>query len=331
VFKSKSKWSRLSVLLIILLLIPMVVGRFGILNIINMIYLMIIAAMGLNLIMRSGYVNFAHTAFLAIGAYSSAFLSMKGGLTFWFCLPLAGFVGAVIAWGLGRIILRIKGPYFFLVTVAFSEVLMRSLAYFSGITGGHLGIEKIPKPSIAIPGLLTFRFESELSFYYLLLCAMLVCVIAMHRLQHGHWGLTWRAVREADMVAESAGVDILRYKVIAFTTGCFFAAVSGSLYAHYVSYINTETFGMVMMFGLLFAVIVGGRDYFYGPIVGTVLLRGCSAVVARMAEYQPMVYGAILILVMLFFPAGVASLAPSLGRFWPKLLSIGRISESFRG
>jgi branched-chain amino acid transport system permease protein len=203
---------------------------------------------------------------------------------------------------------------------------MRSLAYFSGITGGHLGIEKIPKPSIRISNLFTFNFESELSFYYLLLVAMLVSVIIMYRLQRGQWGLTWRALREADMVAESAGVDILRYKVIAFTTGCFFAAVSGSLYTHYVSYINTETFGVVMMFGLLFAVIVGGRDYFYGPIVGTTLLRGCSAVVARMAEYQPMVYGGILILVMLFFPAGVASLPSKVGA----LFSIRRVSGVLR-
>jgi branched-chain amino acid transport system permease protein len=332
VFKSRSiKWLRLAVLLLILLVTPIGVGRFGVLNIINMIYLMIIAAMGLNLIMRAGYVNFAHTAFLAIGAYSSAFLSMKGGFTFWLCLPLAGVTGAVIAWGLGCIILRVKGPYFFLVTVAFSEVLIRSLAYFSGVTGGHLGIEKIPKPSIMIPGLLTLRFESERSFYYLLLTAMLVSVIVMYRLQKGHWGLTWRALREADMVAESAGVNLLRYKVIAFTTGCFFAAISGSLYTHYVSYINTETFGLVMMFDLLFAVIVGGRNYFYGPIIGTVLLRGCSAVVARMAEYQPMVYGAILILVMLFFPAGVASLPSKVAPLWPKFFSVRRVSESLRG
>lgn len=330
--KSKlSQWVWLFVLFVVLLLIPIGVSGFGILNIINMIYLMIIAAMALNLIMRTGHVNFAHAAFLAIGAYSSTFLSMKVGLPFWLCLPLAGLTGALIAWGLGWIILRIKGPYFFLVTVAFSEVFIRLLDWFSSVTGGHQGIEQIPKPSITIPNLFTFRFKSEVSFYYLLLVVMLASVIIMYRLQHGHWGLTWRAVREADMVAESAGVNVLRYKVIAFTTGCFFTALSGSLYAHYVSFINTDTFGLLMMFGLLFAVVVGGRDYFYGPIIGIVLLRSLSAAVAHMAEYQPMVYGTILILVILFFPAGVASLPSKFEAMWRRVLPIRRVSETARG
>lgn len=331
---SKSRLMQQAPLLvsIILLLIPAVVRNSGILSIINMIYLMIIAAMSLNLILRTGHVNFAHAAFVAIGAYASTFLSMKAGLSFWLCLPLAGITGALIAWGLGRIILRIKGPYFFLVTVAFSQVLVYLLTWFRDVTGGPQGIQQIPKPSITIPNLFTFRFGSETSFYYLLVVAMLVSVTIMYRLQKGHWGLTWRAAREADEVAESAGVDVLRYKVTAFVTGCFFAAISGSLYAHYVSFINPDSFGLLMMFDLLFAVIVGGREYFYGPIIGIVLLRGCSAAVARMAQYDPMVYGTVLILVLLFFPAGIASLPSRLAIKWPRILHVRRqAGDTVRG
>lgn len=300
----------LLVLIVVLLLMPVAISRFGVLHIINMIYLMIIPAMSLNLILRIGHVNFAHAAFIAIGAYTSAFLSIKAGLPFWLCLPLAGIMGALIAWGLGWVILRIKGPYFFLVTVAFSEVLIRSMTRFKEITGGHQGIEEIPKPSITIPNLFDFKFESEISFYYLLLAAMVVSLIIMYRVQRDHWGLTWRAVREADSVAESAGVNVLRYKVIAYSTGCFFAAIGGSLYAHYISFINPGSFGLLMIFGLIFAIIIGGREYFYGPIVGIAVLRGLSAGVARMAEYEPMVYGTILILTILFFPDGIVSLSP---------------------
>ena len=314
-------------LLVILLFMPAAVSGIGILNIINMMCLMIIAAMGLNLILRTGHANFAHAAFLAIGAYASAFLSMRAGLAFWLCVPLAGLTGALIAWGLGRIILKVKGAYFFLITVAFSEVVRRSLAWFSDLTGGHQGIERIPKPLINIPHLVTFKFESEISFYYLLVVAMLVSLVIMYRLQRGHWGLTWRASREADMVAESVGVDVMRYRLAAFVTGCFFAAISGSLYAHYVSFINPDTFGQPMMMGLLFAVVVGGRDYFYGPIIGIILLRGCSAAVARMAEYQPMVYGVILILAILFFPGGFASLPSRFSVMWQRILHSRRPSE----
>ena len=306
--KSRFRLQAPLIALVVALLVPAVIRDAGILYIINMIYLMIIPAMSLNLIMSTGHVNFAHAAFVAIGAYTSTFLSMRACLPFWLCLPLAGVVGALIAWGLGRIILRIKGPYFFLVTVAFSEVVIRSATHFKEITGGHQGIEQIPKPSITIPYLFAFGFKSETSFYYLMLAVMLVSLIAMYRLQRGHWGLTWRAAREADMVAESVGVDVIRYKVAAFSIGCFFAALAGSLFAHYVSFINPGTFGLLMMFGILMSVIVGGREYFYGPIVGTMLLRGLSAYVARMAIYEPIVYGTTLALIILFFPAGIAGL-----------------------
>jgi len=316
--------AQLLALIVVSLLIPLVITDPGILQIVNMMYLMAIPAMSLSLIMSTGHVNFAHTAFLAIGAYASAFLSMKAGLSFWLCLPLAGAIGALIAWGIGWIILRIKGPYFFLVTVAFSEVIIRAATRFREITGGHQGIEQIPKPSITLPYLLDFKFKSEISFYYLLLAAMLLSVVIMYRLRHGHWGLTWRAAREADMTAESAGVDVIRYKVAAFSTGCFFASMAGSLYAHYVSFINPGSFGLLMMFSMLMSVIVGGREYFYGPLIGTILLRGVSASVARMAEYEPMAYGTILMLVILFFPAGIASLPSRFVTKWPKILRMIR-------
>jgi branched-chain amino acid transport system permease protein len=320
VSKGRLSWQ---VMLIILLaaLVPAVIRDAGILYIINMMYLMAIPAMSLNLIMSTGHVNFAHAAFVAIGAYSSTFLSMHGGLPFWFCFPLAGIIGALVAWGIGSVILRIKGPYFFLVTVAFGEVVIRSATHFKEITGGHQGIEMIPKPSITIPGLFAFQFKSETSFYYLMLAALVVSLMAMYRLQRGHWGLTWRAAREADMVAESAGVDVIRYKVVAFSTSCFFAAMGGSFYAHYVSFINPGTFGMMMMFSLLMSVIVGGREYFYGPLIGTIVLRGLSAFTARaqIPEYEPMVYGTILALIIIFLPAGISGL-PS--KFAAKGISI---------
>lgn len=332
---SKSRLGRQAPLLALLaaaVLVPVLMPGLGSLHYITMIYLMSIGAMSLNLIMSTGHVNFAHAAFIGIGAYTSTFLSMKAGLPLWFCLPLAGATGAIIAWALGWVILRIKGPYFFLVTVAFSEIVIRSAARFTKITGGHQGIEHIPKPSINIPNLFTFNFKTETSFYYLMLAAMLVSLFVMYRLQRGHWGLTWRASREADMLAESAGVDVIRYKVVAFTTGCFFAAMVGSLYAHYVSFINPGTFGLLMMFGMIMSVIVGGREYFYGPIIGTILLRGAEAAMARMAVYEPMLYGTLLILVILFFPGGVASLPSIFATKWPRILDlIRRTSEPVRG
>lgn len=324
---SKSNLRRrapLLILLVALLLVPLGVRNPGILATINMIILMIIPAMSLNVIMSTGHVNFAHAAFVAIGAYTSTFLSMKAGLPFWLCLPLAGITGALIAWGLGRIILGIKGAYFFLVTVAFSEVVIRLITWFRDFTGGHEGIGQIPKPTITIPNLFTFRFESETSFYYLLLVATVVSVIILYRLQRGHWGLTWRAAREADVVAESAGVDVRDYKVVAFCTGCFFASLAGSFYAHYLSYINPAGFGLLMIFLLIFSVMVGGREYFYGPIIGIALLKGCSAAMVRMAEYEPLLYGTILIVVILFFPRGIASLPSGLATKWSRIVHLIR-------
>jgi branched-chain amino acid transport system permease protein len=294
VSKSRLSW-QVMLLILLAVLVPAVIRDAGVLYIINMMYLMAIPAMSLNLIMSTGHVNFAHAAFVAIGAYSSTFLSMHGGLPFWFCFPLAGIIGALVAWGIGSVILRIKGPYFFLVTVAFGEVVIRSATHFKEITGGHQGIEFIPKPSITIPNLFAFQFKSEISFYYLMLAALVVSMMAMYRLQRGPW--------------------------VAFSTACFFAAMAGSFYAHYVSFINPGTFGMMMMFSMLMSVIVGGREYFYGPLIGTIVLRSLSAFSARaqIPEYEPMVYGTILALIIIFFPAGLAGL-PS--RFAAKRVSI---------
>jgi len=202
------------------------------------------------------------------------------------------------------------------------------LTRYKEVTGGHQGIEQIPKPSITISNLFAFRFASEISFYYLILILMLLSLVIMYRLQRGHWGLTWRATRESDIVAESAGVDVIGYKVRAFSTSCFFASIGGSLYAHYVSFINPGSFGLLMMFGLLFSVIVGGREYFLGPIIGLALLRSFSTAVARMAEYEPMMYGGVLIVIILFLPAGVASLPSAVARRWPKIQNLYRSTAS---
>lgn len=140
----------------------------------------------------------------------------------------------------------------------------------------------------------------------------MVSVIVMYRLQHGHWGLTWRAIRENDMVAESAGVGVTRYKVVAFATGCFFAGITGSLYATYVSFISPDSFNLLMMFTMIMSVIVGGREYFYGPLIGTFLLMGLSDTIAHMAQYEPILYGTILVLVILFLPGGIASVPSQL-------------------
>lgn len=315
-------------LILVLVLLPIINPEPGFIYVVNMIFLLIIPAMSLNVIMSTGHVNFAHSAFFAMGAYTSTFLAMKAGLPFWLCLPLAGVVNAIVALGLGWIILRIKGPYFFLVTVAFGEMFIRSLTYFKNITGGHQGIEHIPRPSITIPHLINFTFASEFSFYYLMLAVMLVSVFVMHRLQKGHWGLTWRAAREADVVAESAGVNVIRYKVMAFAVGTFFAGIGGSLYAHYVTFINPGTFGMLLMFSILFSVIVGGREYFYGPIIGMTLLRTCSTLVARMAIYEQLIYGIIILIVILVFPGGVASLPQAIIRRWPQIANIFRRKSS---
>ncbi|GAI35182.1 unnamed protein product, partial [marine sediment metagenome] len=194
-----------------------------------MVFIHIVLAVSLRQMMVVGQVSFAHPAFMAIGAYTSVLLVMDVGLPFWVAMPVAGIVAAFIALLLGLPVLRLTGPYFFLATFAFLEVMKSIFTYFAIPFGGPQGIWNIPPPNPIGP----IDFSSITHFYYLIFIVFAITVLVFYSLEKSRFGQAWHAIGQSAQLAESLGVNVMGYRVLAFVIACFFAGIVGACFASY--------------------------------------------------------------------------------------------------
>ena len=290
--------------------IPLFIESRYSMHILIMILINIILATSLRLIMTTGQVSFAHSGFMAIGAYTSTLLVTKMGLSFWVTLLPVIFVSAIIAILFGYATLRIKGVYFFIASLAFGHIILFALIQWKIPFGGVAGIRNIPRPSpLSIPGLFTINITSHTDYYYLFLIFALLTIFFMIRLEKSRIVRIFKAIEEEDILCESIGINLMKHKILAFTIGSIFASIAGSLFACYIRFISPETFNVMIGVDFLVYVMLGGLNSVFGPSIGTVVLIFLSEKVTRMAElFEPMAYGLILIGVMLFLPNGIAGL-----------------------
>jgi branched-chain amino acid transport system permease protein len=214
----------------------------------------------------------------------------------------------VIAVGLGYVTLRIKGAYFAIATFALSEVIRMVWVEWKGFFGGINGIMGIPAPS-AIGGL---RFGSMPSYYYIALALLLFSFVIVYRLDKSRYGTTFRSIALADNLAESVGINVMNFKVLAFALASFFAGLAGAFYSslqHYVSPMDFTAFESIMLIVFL---VVGGRANILGPVLGVGVLVWLPVLLEQMPGYKPtvlpIIFGGFLLVVMLFIPEGVLGL-----------------------
>lgn len=294
----------LVILLMIVILLPIIVRDGFYRHLIITTFINVTLAVSLWLILKTGQLSIGHVALMAIGAYTSTLLTMRLGLSFWFGLLAGGVMSAAIASIIGYLTLRLKGLYFALVTFALAEVariVFNSVA--PSLFGGPLGITGIPKPSI-----FGWEFASYLPFYYLIAVIMIVGILVVARIDKSRIGMVFSAISQADNLAESVGINIMKYKVMAFVIGAFIAGVCGSFFAHYFSYISAEHFTFWISVYVLIYVVVGGSAVVVGPIIGACALTIATEGFRGLGDYEPVMFGAALILILLFLPAGLASL-----------------------
>jgi len=300
-----------SSVIILLVLIPLFIKDKYHLHILIMIGVNIVLASGLRLIMTTGQVSFAHAGFMAIGAYTCALLVMKLGLSFWFAWLLGGVMAIIVAVIIGYPTLRLKGAYFFLASFAFGQLVILIFNRIREPFGGPTGIMSIPYPdAIVIPHLVTLEIGSPKSFYYFILAFTLATILIIYRLDKSRIGMIFSAIREGDVLSECVGINIMKYKILAFTIGCFFAGLSGGLYAHYIRYVGPAVFGMDLMIFILLYVIAGGSSNVWGPILGASIFTILPEVTRIASYHEPMLFGGILVTTMLFLPEGIISLLP---------------------
>jgi branched-chain amino acid transport system permease protein len=288
------------------------------LHVMIMMCINVIMAISMWLLSTTGLISFGQAGFMFIGAMTSTLLVKNLGWSFWLCIPLAGIIPALVCVPIGRLCIRVKGVYFFIVTLAFGFVVNGIFAYFRNPFGGWYGILHIPPPE---PHAL-FTPLNKTPFYYLALVLTLITCWVVHRISHSRMGMTFWSIEKSDILAASVGINVVKYKLLAFVIAAFFAGIAGTYYAHYFSYISPLVFSFNMSFYTLIYIIVGGSLTFYGPIVGAAVLTLVPEFFRATGVYQMLIFGIILVLSMLFMPQGMMGLVEKmlilLRRRWEK-------------
>lgn len=296
-------------ILLILVLLPIFLKSPYELHLLIMIMTGSIAALGFRLVYNTGKTSVAQGSFVAIGAYTSALLVTRLSLSFWLALPLAGLVAAAIGGIIGYPALKLRGAYFVILTFGLAEAIHLALLNGGDFTGGVMGITGIPPPNpIVLPGLASIEFISKVPYYYLALALLVLTIVVMYRLDHSRMGRIFGAIYDNDKLAESVGVSLGMYTTLAFTIACFFSGLAGSFLAHYVRVIVPHSYTIWHGVYYLMYTIIGGAGSIFGPIIGTAGLLYLSRFLVAFGRYQLIIYGAILIVFMIFLPNGLLSL-----------------------
>jgi branched-chain amino acid transport system permease protein len=249
-----------------------------------------------------------HAGFYAIGAYASAILAKKLGFSFWGTLWIGGIAAALIALGIGYLIVRVKRVYFSMLTLFIGQIIALVLVEWRDFTGGNSGLLSIPPPNTINLFGLAIEFTSKTPYYYLILVLVLITLAVLYRIDSSRIGRSFLAVQQGDYVAESIGINVTGYKVLSWTIGCFFAGIAGAFYAHYTLNLTPISFGILPTIYMVVYMVVGGRKKFYGAIVGAVILTILPEFFRSLKQYQPFVFVAILFVIIFLLPGGLVDL-----------------------
>jgi len=260
-----------------------------------------LAGIGLNvLIGLAGQVSFGHVGFYAIGAYTVAILASSYHVSPWIGLPLAALAAGVTGLALAIPALRVRGPYLAMVTIAFGFIVENGIVEWRAVTGGQNGIMGVPP--LSIPGLPAG--ERCVAIVGIALVAVALCAYA--KLARGTWGHAIRAVRDSEVAAESAGLDPVVVKTVAFTISAAVAGLAGGLFAPLSGFVTPSTFGFPQSILFVLVVLIGGAGTTLGPLVGAMLVVLLPEMLSGLAEYRLLFFGALLLVVLWVAPRGVA-------------------------
>ena len=310
-------WIRIWISLFLLVLVSLPLwGNPYIIYMVNLSFIAVVAALGLNLLTGyTGQISLCHAAFIAIGSYGTAILSHKVGLPFWVCLPLSGAIAAVVGCAIGIPCLRLKGLYLAMATMSFGVVVEYVVLTWDWLTGGVRGI------NVATPEIFGYPLNSDSKIYYFLLLSAGLAILAVKNLVRTRIGRAFIAIRDRDIAAEVIGVNITAYKVISFTISAFFAGIAGGMYGYTMGYIHPEHFTLLLSIQYLTMIIVGGLGTILGSIFGAVFIVLVPEFIKTIAlsltllipglekkyseEWNIAAFGLLMIIFLVFEPTGL--------------------------
>jgi branched-chain amino acid transport system permease protein len=291
---------------------PLLSGNLFALNILILMLIFIIYSSAWNLLAYSGQGSLGHAAFFGIGAYASTLIATKSGITPYITIFLGAAVAAFIGILIGLTCVRLKEWFLAMVTFGFAIIVQTIMvSVLAPITGGWDGIASPRLLSPDIPGY-------QLIEYYSILVITIGCILFIGYIMKSRIGLAFSAIRENELEARAAGVDPIKYRLLAFALSAYLSGVAGALEISHIGYITPEIFGVDMSFWPVTYVIFGGLGTLAGPIVGTVVLTiiwdGLKLFGLTFGRY--IIIGVLLILVIIFLPKGLVDLPNEIQRRW---------------
>lgn len=312
----------IGLLVFLILLIPLFTAREATLSMLILSGIWAIAVMGFTLVLRTGQFSLGQSAFLAIGGYTSALLTVKLGWPFWPSFLLAGMASGIVSLLVGMIVLRVGGIYFSIITLALGEIVRIVAQQWESVTRGSRGLILSPPPPIILGGFKIDFAASPIPYFYFTLCLLAITALILRQIGQSRLGRSFAGVALNPVLAEHQGMHLMKYRVIAFTVAGGITGLAGSLYAHFLTVITPYVFGLWQSIQIMIMSIVGGISSLVGgPIIGAILLYTLGDYLSRVKTFgiQPMLFGAIVVLVLIFLPKGTG-LVDLWGRFWTKVV-----------
>ncbi len=294
------------ILLVLVFLLPLKAGQYWNFTI-GTVGIYILLGLGLNIVVGlAGLLDLGYVAFFAIGAYTMALLTapLPHHLlwNFWLVLPIGVILATLTGLLLGTPVLRMRGDYLAIVTLGFGEIIriLSKSDDLTSLTGG-------PKGVIAVGGPTLFGkpFNSSVDYVYIIFLAVLLVIFVTNRLQNSRVGRAWEAMREDETVSRAMGINTLTQKLLAFAIGAAFAGLGGALFASRNQFTGPEDFNLMVSINVVAVVIVGGMGNIPGVIAGALMLKGLPEVLRQLQDYRVLVFGALLVVMMLWRPAGI--------------------------
>ena len=273
---------------------------------------LVYALAGLGLMVVTGFtgqVSLGHAAFMAIGAYTQAFLLMQG-VPFLLALPIAALTSGVVGLMIAIPASRMTGLYLTIASLAFAIVVEDVIIHAEGITGGNRGM------IVDAPNLFGYEIFQAWEYYYVVLVLLIMSIVLVLNVLRSPFGRSMLAVRDSEISAESLGVRVARTKVLAFFLSAALTGLAGGLFAHFIQFLSPETFGIILSIQLLLMIVVGGLGTVHGAMFGAILIGFLEASISILKDWlppsiggqpglEPGLFGLILVLFIIFEPEGV--------------------------
>lgn len=328
--RKRLRHSLIAIFTALIFALPFIINNNYYLSVLIIIGINTIVVVGLCLLMGyAGQISLGHAAFYGLGAYTSGILTSTYHLSPWLAIIIGAIGTGVVAYVIGIPIFKLKEHYLALATLGLGLIIHVIFMEEVELTGGPSGLSQgIPYLSIG-----KIVFNNDFKYYFLVWTVALLAIILSNNVVHSRIGRALRSIHGSEFAAESLGVDTGKYKLQVFALSAIYASIAGSLYAHYITFISPSPFGLMTSIQFVVMAVVGGLANIWGPIFGVtgilLLTEGLKAVVPEImpqagGEYEIVVYGIILVIIMIFLPEGLTSGLVNLYERWRQRKGSGK-------